>query len=277
MSNASPSILAPLERFEQRVARGLRTLPLAQVSGLVVEVSMSHYRVAGLSRFLKLGESVGVDVGDRIEIGEVVRIDDASATLKPFDARSNVTIGARAFRTETLSLSPHRAWKGRVIDALGRPIDGAGELAIGDRPAPLDAPPPPPLRRARVLRVEGRIIGKMYAQPCLHGEAGIGFLQSRHGLFGLLVVAGPGVGRGEADERVPIVRRGRARLLAPFNRLFPLRQLRVEEANLQQPNMQLISALRILLTSLTSIRRAKILSSAHGVQPLHRVRRASKR
>ena len=137
MSNASPSILAPLERFEQRVARGLRTLPLAQVSGLVVEVSMSHYRVAGLSRFLKLGESVGVDVGDRIEIGEVVSIDDASATLKPFDARSDVTIGARAFRTETLSLSPHRAWKGRVIDALGRPIDGAGELAIGDRPAPL--------------------------------------------------------------------------------------------------------------------------------------------
>ena len=89
---------------------------------------MSHYRVAGLSRFLKLGECVGVDVGDRVEIGEVVRIDDSSATLKPFDARSDVTIGARAFRAETLSLSPHRAWKGRVIDALGRPIDGAGEL-----------------------------------------------------------------------------------------------------------------------------------------------------
>jgi len=121
MSNASPSILAPLERFEQRVARGLRTLPLAQVSGLVVEVSMSHYRVAGLSRFLKLGESVGVDVGDRVEIGEVVRIDDSSATLKPFDTRSDVTIGARAFRAETLSLSPHGSWKGRVIDALGRP------------------------------------------------------------------------------------------------------------------------------------------------------------
>jgi flagellum-specific ATP synthase len=169
MSNASPSILAPLERFEQRVARGLRTLPLAQVSGLVVEVSMSHYRVAGLSRFLKLGESVGVDVGDRIEIGEVVRIDDASATLKPFDARSNVTIGARAFRTETLSLSPHRAWKGRVIDALGRPIDGAGELAIGDRPAPLE------LRRARVhapLRTGVRVVD-LFTPLCVGQRVGI--------------------------------------------------------------------------------------------------------
>ena len=135
---------------------------------------MSHYRVAGLSRFLKLGESVGVDVGDRIEIGEVVRIDDASATLKPFDARSDVTIGARAFRTETLSLSPHRAWKGRVIDALGRPIDGAGELAIGDRPAPLDAPPPPPLRRARVhapLRTGVRVVD-LFTPLCVGQRVG---------------------------------------------------------------------------------------------------------
>src|SRR3984957_11441123 len=150
MTDARPNNLSPLERLEQRVAQGLRTLPMAQVSGAVVEVSMSHYRVAGLSRFLKLGECVGVDVGNRVEIGEVVRIDDSSATLKPFATRSDVTIGARAFRTETLALSPHRAWKGRVIDALGRPIDGAGELPHGDRPAPLDAPPPPALRRARV-------------------------------------------------------------------------------------------------------------------------------
>ncbi|MGC2787747.1 MAG: flagellum-specific ATP synthase FliI, partial [Roseiarcus sp.] len=147
MIDVSSDTLAPLERLERRVAQGLRTLPFAQASGAVVEVSMSHYRVAGLSRFLKLGESVGVDVGGRVEIGEVVRIDDSSAVLKPFDARSDVTIGARAFRTEALSLSPHRAWKGRVIDALGRPIDDAGELPCGDRPAALDAPPPPPLRR----------------------------------------------------------------------------------------------------------------------------------
>ncbi len=161
MSDLSYHALPPLERLEREVARGLRTLPFAQPSGAVVEVSTSHYRVAGLSRFLKLGESIGVDVGDRVEIGEVVRIDDSSAILKPFDVRSDVTIGARAFRTEALSLSPHHEWKGRVIDALGRPIDGAGELLKGERPAPLDAPPPPPLKRSRVhapLRTGVRVI-----------------------------------------------------------------------------------------------------------------------
>ena len=114
-----------LERLERRVAWGLRNLQAARVSGVVIEVSMSHYRVAGLSRFLKLGECVSVDVGDRVQIGEVVRIDDASATLKPFDARCDAAIGARAYRTDNLSLSPDTSWKGRVIDALGRPLDGS--------------------------------------------------------------------------------------------------------------------------------------------------------
>jgi flagellum-specific ATP synthase len=175
MTDVRPNILSPLERLEQRVAQGLRTLPMAQVSGAVVEVSMSHYRVAGLSRFLKLGECVGVDVGNRVEIGEVVRIDGSSATLKPFDTRSDVTIGARAFRAETLSLSPHRSWKGRVIDALGRAIDGAGELLSGDRSAPLDASPPPPLRRARVhapLRTGVRVVD-LFTPLCVGQRVGI--------------------------------------------------------------------------------------------------------
>ncbi len=164
-----------LGRLERRVAWGLRNLQAVRVSGLVTEVSMSHYRVAGLSRFLKLGECVSVDVGDRVQIGEVVKIDDASATLKPFDARCDAAIGARAYRTDNLSLSPDASWKGRVIDALGRPLDGAGELACGDRPAPLDADPPPPLRRARVstpIRTGVRVVD-LFTPLCLGQRVGV--------------------------------------------------------------------------------------------------------
>ena len=163
---------------------------------------MSHYRVAGLSRFLKLGECVSVDVGDRVQIGEVVRIDDASATLKPFDARCDAAIGARAYRTENLSLSPHRSWKGRVIDALGRPIDGAGELACGDSPAPLDAEPPPALPRARVhapIRTGVRVVD-LFTPLCLGQSIG--------------VFAGSGVGKSSLLAmlaRSPPIRHGRHR------------------------------------------------------------------
>jgi flagellum-specific ATP synthase len=170
----SPEMPA-LERLERRVAWGLRNLQAARVSGVVTEVSMSHYRVAGLSRFLKLGERVGVDVGGRVQIGEVVKIDDAAATLKPFDARCDAAIGARAYRTDSLSLSPHRSWKGRVIDALGRPLDGAGALAYGETLAPLDADPPPPLRRARAttpIRTGVRVVD-LFTPLCLGQRIGV--------------------------------------------------------------------------------------------------------
>src|SRR5271165_5645643 len=167
--------MSTLERLERRVAWGLRNLQGAKVSGVVTEVSMAHYRVAGLSRFLRLGGCVSVDVGDHVQIGEVVKIDDVSATLKPFDARCDAAIGARAYRTENLSLSPNSTWKGRVIDALGRPLDGAGPLAYGDKPAPLDADPPPPLRRARVskaIRTGVRVVD-LFTPLCLGQRVGV--------------------------------------------------------------------------------------------------------
>jgi len=190
-----PDAALPLERFERAVAGGLRAFPATRVSGPVIEVSTSHYRVAGLSRFLKLGECLGVDVGNRIEIGEVVRIDDSSATLKPFDARSEAAIGARAFRAEALSLSPHRSWKGRVIDALGRPIDGAGELQPGDAPAPLDALPPPPLRRGRVhapLRTGVRVVD-LFTPLCVGQRVGVfaGSGVGKSSLLAMLASAAP--------------------------------------------------------------------------------------
>jgi flagellum-specific ATP synthase len=49
-----------------------------------------------------------------------------------------------------LRLAPDARWKGRVINALGVPIDGAGALARGDKTVPIDSPPPPAMRRARV-------------------------------------------------------------------------------------------------------------------------------
>jgi flagellum-specific ATP synthase len=139
-----------VERLASLLAQGDRTMPKTCVSGAVTEIATTHYRVAGLSRFVRLGECVRLDVGDRSQIGEVVRIEDGGITLKPFDSRCDTAIGARAYRAESLMLWPRDEWKGRVIDALGRPIDDGGELRKGDRCLPLDSEPPPALRRARV-------------------------------------------------------------------------------------------------------------------------------
>jgi flagellum-specific ATP synthase len=172
-----------LDRLEQGLTAAARTMTLTAVSGVVTEIAMSHYRVAGLSRFLRLGECVRVDVGDRSQLGEVVRIDDATVTLKPFDARCDAAIGARAYRAEALSLAPCEAWKGRAIDALGQPIDGAGPLPVGDRIMPIDSEPPPALRRTRLRRpVKSGIRVVDFFTPLCAGQ--------RIGVF-----AGSGVGK----------------------------------------------------------------------------------
>ena len=164
-----------LERLEERMDQARKTLRATRVSGVVSGVSPSHYEVAGLSRFLKLGEFVGIENEGRLQMAEVVRIDAASAMLKPFDSHCEAGIGALAHRAERFSLRPHELWKGRVIDALGAPMDGAGPLRPGDRLMFVDKEPPPPLLRSRVkdpIRTGIRVID-LFTPLCAGQRIGI--------------------------------------------------------------------------------------------------------
>ena len=69
-----------LDRLAAAMSEGARVLANTRVSGVVTEIATSHYRVAGLSRFVRLGECVKVEVGDKEQIGEVVRIEDGRWT-----------------------------------------------------------------------------------------------------------------------------------------------------------------------------------------------------
>ncbi|MBB2963835.1 flagellar protein export ATPase FliI [Methylobacterium sp. R2-1] len=139
-----------IERLERAMEAGRRDLPLVRVSGPVREVTASAARVAGVSAFVRLGDRMGFSADGRVQIGEVVRIDAAGATVKPFESRIEAGIGSLAHRIGPAQLRPDPRWKGRVIDALGRPVDGLGPLAEGPDSAPLDADPPAAMTRARV-------------------------------------------------------------------------------------------------------------------------------
>ena len=99
----------------------------------------------------------------------------AGVTVKPFDARIEAGIGTLAYRLGDPTLRPDPSWKGRVIDALGRPIDGLGDLVPGARAVPLDAAPPPAMERARVtkpLRTGVRALD-LFTPLCLGQRIGI--------------------------------------------------------------------------------------------------------
>lgn len=123
---------------------------LLSVWGSVTELTASHVRVAGLSRFAKLGDWVVIETETGEQIGEAIRVDYETISIRTFEDRVRAAIGARARITHALELRPHESWKGRVIDALARPADGGPPLIKGDCAMPLDRAPPPAFHRERL-------------------------------------------------------------------------------------------------------------------------------
>jgi flagellum-specific ATP synthase len=172
-----------LQRLRAVVDSGLADTPVVRVAGTVREVAPTQYRVCGLSSFVRLGDRVGCDFEGRTVIGEVVRLDEGGAVVKPFDGRVRLGIGVEAYKMGPLALRPDPSWRGRVVDALGDPLDGLGPLARGDRLMPVDAEPPAAMGRARVgkpIRTGVRVLDLF--TPICEGQ--------RIGIF-----AGSGVGK----------------------------------------------------------------------------------
>ncbi len=139
-----------LQQLSASLGSGMRALPSMRVGGVVSEVTPAYCRVTGLSHFLKLGETVVLGEGKRQQIGEVVRIDEQGATIKPFEFSVNAGLGTAAWRQGAVTISPHPSWKGRILNARGDPIDGAGPLTYGEIALSTERDPPAPMRRRRV-------------------------------------------------------------------------------------------------------------------------------
>ncbi|RDJ27423.1 flagellar protein export ATPase FliI [Bosea caraganae] len=141
-----------LMQLDHALAGGPQPHDLVRVSGAVSEVTPASLRVAGLSRFVKLGERIALSANGREEYGEAIRIDREGVLVKPFATSVGVGLGARASLAGAMELRPSQAWKGRVINAFGEPIDDAGPIIAGDKAVRVDAPPPEAMKRGRVNR-----------------------------------------------------------------------------------------------------------------------------
>ncbi len=164
-----------LARLARCVKEAQDELGQIRISGSISEVTPAYARVAGLSRFLKLGECVSFSAGGLTQLAEVVRIDELGATVKTFDTMALARLGERVYCADALRIFPDQSWKGRVINALGVPIDALGPLHPGRKAARLDAPPPPAMRRARVhkpLKTGVRVID-LFTPICAGQRIGI--------------------------------------------------------------------------------------------------------
>lgn len=166
-----------LDNLAQAIADQAARVPLLRTAGTVCEVTPTHYRVRGLSRFVKLGDCIGLgpDGEPDGQLGQVVRIDPQGVTVKPFATDIDARIGDLAFEAGSLMLAPDPRWKGRIVNALAEPIDGLGTLPAGDHMVSTDALPPDALTRTRVrtpLRSGVRLID-IFSPLCAGQRIGI--------------------------------------------------------------------------------------------------------
>ena len=130
----------------------LQELPEKYIFGRVTSVLGLMVEVSGVEKSLSIGGRCHVvnRVGVRIPC-EVVGFRNGRALLMSFGALDGVGLGCKAeIAAHQPVLHPTEQWLGRVVNALGEPIDGKGPLPIGGLPAPLRASPPPANARQRV-------------------------------------------------------------------------------------------------------------------------------
>src|ERR1043166_8339144 len=114
-----------------------------EVYGRVVGVRGLMVEVAGPLHTMSVGARVVIETKDQPIPCEVVGFSGNNALVVPFAPLEGVRRGCRAVVSSTrAAVRPSQAWLGRVVNAMGEPIDGKGPLAAGPTPYPFRAPPP---------------------------------------------------------------------------------------------------------------------------------------
>jgi flagellum-specific ATP synthase len=134
------------------LAEQIAELDEVEMYGRVVGVRGLMVEVAGPIHAMSVGSRVIIETGrDRHIPCEVVGFTGSNALLMPFAPLEGVRRGCKALVTSVApAVRPSVAWLGRVVNAMGEPIDGKGPILFGPSPYPFRSAPPPAHSRQRV-------------------------------------------------------------------------------------------------------------------------------
>src|SRR5512141_468208 len=155
------------------------------IYGRVVGVKGLMVEIAGPIHAMSVGARIVIETGgNRFIPAEVIGFSGSNAVVMPFGGLEGVRRGCRAVIANAASqVRPSLAWLGRVINAMGEPIDGKGPLPQGPSPMPYRNSPPPAHSRRRVGAPLDRGVRSLNTfLACCRGQ--------RMGIF-----AGSGVGK----------------------------------------------------------------------------------
>ncbi|MFM0017282.1 type III secretion system ATPase SctN [Paraburkholderia azotifigens] len=132
------------------IEREIRALLPVRQTGKIAEVVGTLIKVAGID--LKLGElcELRTPQGKLLQHGEVIGFTREHAVVSPFAQLTEVSRATHVIGLQRpLSVPVGDALLGRVIDALGQPMDARGPIEAADS-RPIFADPPNPMTRRMI-------------------------------------------------------------------------------------------------------------------------------
>src|SRR5947199_1109065 len=122
------------------------------IYGRVVGVRGLMVEIAGPIHAMSVGARIVIETGgNRFIPAEVIGFSGNNAVVMPFAGLEGVRRGCRAVIANAANqVRPSPSWLGRVLNAMGEPIDGKGPLLQGASPMPYRNLPPPAHSRQRV-------------------------------------------------------------------------------------------------------------------------------
>ncbi|MGA0539513.1 FliI/YscN family ATPase [Neotabrizicola sp. VNH66] len=155
--------------------------------GRISETARGTLSVTGLP-VAALGDRVEVETGAGPLGAEVIGLSPRAARVLPEDDPGGLAIGARVELIGPVRIAPDRSWLGRIVDPLGRPLDGRPLLMGADQRSMAGPPPAPAQRRGFGARISTGVAVFDTLLPLVRGQ--------RIGLF-----AGSGVGKSSLLAR----------------------------------------------------------------------------
>ena len=166
--------------FDGLLAEIAGAAPVRRV-GRVVETRRGLSEVTGLDA-ATIGDRVLFHSRDGVAGGEVLRLTSGRCSVMPDATGDGMAIGDRVELLGKAEIAPDDSWIGRIVDAMGQPLDGR-PLLRGAKARALRAPAPPAASRRRLgERLETGVAVFDTLLPLVRGQ--------RIGLF-----AGSGVGK----------------------------------------------------------------------------------
>lgn len=119
-----------LEHLSAAAARYFDPALMLREGGRISAVTPHHLVVRGLGGHAVLGDVIDFGTAAASGRGEVVRIAAEEVIVAPYRRPEGVRLGAKAMRAEAFAPGGGREWLGRVVNALGEPIDDRGPVPV---------------------------------------------------------------------------------------------------------------------------------------------------